>query len=89
MDSLPGSPLLRTRKAAIKPMLVSGTLSEVVNPFPTFGEQLPRGRVITPVELKSTPVNMVNTKTPVDLFKNSQKAPGTKASYGMVMPDRF
>jgi len=84
-----GSPLTKPGKKAGLPLLVSGTISEITNPFPSFGEQVPSRRPIVPVELKSTPTQMVNTKMPVDMFKNSQPAPGTKPAYGMLRPDRF
>jgi len=84
-----GSPLTKLGKKPGMPLLVSGTVSEVTNPFPSFGEQVPSRRPTVAVELKSTPQQMVDTKTPVDMFKNKQKAPGTKPAYGMVQPDRF
>ena len=87
--NFPASPLILKGMAPGKPLLVSGTLSEVTNPYPTFGEQLQRYRKPQPVELKATPVLKVNTKTAVDLFKNKQPAPGTKPAYGMLRPDRF
>jgi hypothetical protein len=84
-----GSPLTKPGKKPGLPLLVSGTVSEITNPFPAFGEQVPSRRTTMPVELKSTPLQMVDTKTPVDVFKNQQRAPGTKPAYGMVQPDRF
>jgi hypothetical protein len=84
-----GSPLTKPGKKPGLPLLVSGTISEITNPFPAFGEQVPSRRPTMPVELKSTPLQMVDTKTPVDVFKNQQRAPGTKPAYGMVQPDRF
>ena len=87
--NFPGSPLTKPGKKPGLPLLVSGTLSEITNPFPSFGEQVPRRRRDIPVELKSTPQQEVDTKTPVDVFRNKQPAPGTKPAYGMVQPDRF
>lgn len=84
-----GSPLTKPGKKPGMPLMVSGTLSEIVNPFPSFGENLPARRRTVPVELKSTPQQMVDTKLPVDLFKNKQPAPGTKPAYGMLQPNRF
>lgn len=84
-----GSPLSLPGKKAVAPLMVSGTLSEIINPYPSFGENLPARRRLVPVELKKTPLNIVSTKVPVDLFKNKQPAPGTKPAYGMLQPDRF
>ena len=87
--NFPGSPLTKPGKKAGMPLLVSGTVSEITNPYPSFGEQLPSRRPTVAVELKSTPLQMVDTKVPVDVFRNKQRAPGTKPAYGMVQPDRF
>ena len=87
--NFPGAPLMKKGLKASMPLLVSGTMSEITNPFPSFGEQVPSRRPTVTVELKSTPHQMVDTKTPVSLFHNKQKAPGTKPAYGMVRPDRF
>lgn len=80
--SLPGSPSMVTRKQP-PPLLVSGTLSEITNPFPSFGEQVQTRRKPEPVGLIQSPLQMVNLKIPVSLFKNRQPAPGTKPRYGM------
>ena len=87
--NFPGAPLMKRGLKQSMPLLVSGTLSEVLNPFPSFGEQVPSRRPTVAVELKKTPVNEVENKVPVDVFQNKQKAPGTKPAYGMVQPDRF
>jgi hypothetical protein len=72
-----------------KPILVSGTIPQILNPFPTFGEFVPTYRKPKAVELKQTPVMEVDTEVPVELLKNRRKAPGTKPSYGFLMPGRF
>jgi hypothetical protein len=80
--NLPGSPSMKFGKHPL-PLLVSGTLSEITNPFPSFGEQVQTRRKPAPVGLSETPIQMVKKKKPVDLFKNRQPAPGTKPRYGM------
>ena len=72
-----------------KPILVSGTIPQILNPFPSFGEFVPTYRKPKPVEMKATPVFEVDTEVPVETFKNKQKAPGTRPTYGYLMPGRF
>jgi hypothetical protein len=72
-----------------KPLLVSGTIPQILNPFPSFGENLPKFRKPITVPIFETPVMEVDTEVKVPVFRNKQKAPGTKPTYGFLMPGRF
>lgn len=72
-----------------RPLLISGTIPQILNPFPSFGENLPKfGKPLT-VSLLKTPVKEVDTEVEVEVLKNKQKAPGTQPRYGYLMPGRF
>lgn len=72
-----------------KPLLVSGTVPQIINPFPSFGDNLPKFRKPITVPLFKTPVKEVDTEVAVETMKNKQKAPGTSHQYGYLMPGRF
>lgn len=72
-----------------RPLLVSGTIPQIINPFPSFGENLPKFRKPITVPLQATPVKEVDTEVEVETMKNKQKAPGTQPRYGYLMPGRF
>jgi len=72
-----------------KPILFSGTIPQIINPFPAFGEFVQTFRTPKPVGMLETPVKEVDTEVPVSTFKNKQRAPGTKPAYGFLMPGRF
>jgi hypothetical protein len=69
--------------------LLSGTIPQIVQPYPGMNEGVKRYSPPVSVQLFSNPRPKVNTSTGVETFRNAQPRPGTKPTYGYVMPGRF
>lgn len=69
--------------------LLSGTIAPLKQAYPGMNEGVQRYYEPVAVQLFSNPRPKVNTAVSVDTFKNAQPRPGTKPTYGYVMPGRF
>lgn len=69
--------------------LLPGTVPQLLNPFRPFGDNVSIFRKPVEVMLTPNPLPRVDTSTGVDLFRNARPAPGTKPTYGFLMPGRF
>ena len=69
--------------------LLDGTIPELLNPFRQFGQNVQRFYAPVEASLLPNPLLKTDTRTATNLFKNRRGAPGTKPTYGMLMPGRF